>query len=47
MPQLKHHLDQCKVCSEEYQVLHDLARLEDENELPTNEELAGRLNKNR
>lgn len=47
MPQLKHHLDQCKVCSEEYQVLRDLAHLEVEDDLPTNEELAGGLNQNR
>jgi hypothetical protein len=43
MPQLRQHLDQCRVCSEEYQVLRDLARLEAENDLPTHEELAGKL----
>jgi hypothetical protein len=45
MPQLRQHLDQCQVCSEEYQVLRGLARLEAENDLPSQEELAGKLTK--
>ncbi|MGH2521771.1 MAG: anti-sigma factor family protein [Anaerolineales bacterium] len=28
LPQLRQHLDQCRVCREEYEVLRDLARLE-------------------
>lgn len=46
MPELKHHLDQCQVCQEEYEVLRDLARLEAENDLPTHEELVGWLKQN-
>lgn len=43
MPRVKHHLDQCQVCCEEYQVLRDLARLEAGEDLPTNAELLDRL----
>ena len=43
MPQVKQHLDQCGVCSEEYHLLRDLARLEAGGSLPTAEELRGRL----
>jgi len=39
MPQLKHHLDQCAVCREEYETLRDLARLENEGELPSSDDL--------
>lgn len=28
LPRLKQHLDQCRVCREEYELLRDLARLE-------------------
>ena len=35
MPQVKQHLDQCAACREEYETLRDLARLEDEDELPS------------
>lgn len=43
MPQVKQHLDQCKVCHEEYHVLSELARLEQEGNLPSNDELATQL----
>jgi hypothetical protein len=43
MPQVRHHLDQCQVCSEEYQLLRELARLESEGNLPGNDDLSNRL----
>ena len=43
MPQVKQHLDQCRVCREEYQVLQELARMEAEGDLPKKEELLERL----
>lgn len=39
MPQLKQHLDQCAACREEYETLRDLARLENEDELPSADDL--------
>jgi len=39
LPRLKQHLDQCRVCHEEYEVLRDLARLEAEGRAPTLDEL--------
>lgn len=45
LPQVKQHLDQCQVCSEEYQVLRELAVLEAEQQLPTGEELINQLKK--
>ncbi len=39
LPHLKQHLDQCRVCLEEYEVLRDLARLEAEGRAPTLDEL--------
>jgi len=39
MPQLKQHLDQCAACREEYETLRDLARLENEDELPSSDDL--------
>ena len=39
MPQLKQHLDQCAACREEYETLRELARLENEDELPSSDEL--------
>jgi hypothetical protein len=30
LPKVKHHIDQCAVCREEYETLLDLARFEDE-----------------
>ena len=43
MPQVKQHLDQCGVCFDEYQVLRELARLENEGRSPSNDELTDRL----
>lgn len=34
LPQVKQHLDQCRACREEYEILRDLRRLEDEGEMP-------------
>jgi predicted anti-sigma-YlaC factor YlaD len=39
MPQLKHHLDQCAACREEYETLRDLRQLEDEGGLPSRDDL--------
>jgi len=39
MPGLKQHLDQCAACREEYETLRDLARLENEDELPSSDDL--------
>ncbi len=32
LPQVKQHLDQCRACRDEYEMLRDLARLEDESQ---------------
>ncbi len=34
MPTVKHHLDHCGVCREEYETLRDFARLDAEGRLP-------------
>ena len=34
LPQVKQHLDQCRACREEYEILRDLRRLEDEGDIP-------------
>lgn len=39
MPHLKHHLDQCPVCHEEYQLLLDLARQEQGGQLQSIDDL--------
>ncbi len=39
--QLKQHLGQCKVCREEYEMLRDLVREENEGVSPSIEELKG------
>jgi hypothetical protein len=39
MPQVKQHLDQCRACREEYEVLRDLAHLEKEGKLPSKDDL--------
>jgi len=39
MPQLKQHLDQCAACREEYETLRDLRRLENDNGLPSLDDL--------
>ena len=33
MPHLKHHLNQCSACREEYETLRDLVRLENEDQI--------------
>jgi hypothetical protein len=43
MPQVKHHLDQCRACREEYETLRDLKRLENEGNLPSLDDLKGLL----
>jgi hypothetical protein len=43
LPLVAHHLAQCKVCHEEYQLLRELALLEAHGQQPDNEELACRL----
>jgi hypothetical protein len=43
LPQLKHHLDQCAACREEYETLRDLQRLENEGELPSAGDLQDKL----
>lgn len=39
MPQLRHHLDQCQACRDEYATLRDLARFENEGGAPSLESL--------
>ena len=34
LPQVKQHLDQCRACRDEYEMLLDLARLENEDHTP-------------
>ena len=34
LPHVKQHLDQCRVCRDEYEMLRDLARLENESQTP-------------
>ena len=43
MPQLKHHLDQCAACREEYETLRDLQILENKGELPSADDLQDKL----
>jgi predicted anti-sigma-YlaC factor YlaD len=33
-PQVKRHLNQCRACRDEYEMLRDLALLEDEDQTP-------------
>lgn len=39
MPGLRHHLDQCRACRDEYEALRDLRHLEENGELPTLDDL--------
>jgi len=39
MPRVKQHLEQCPACREEYEVLRDLRRLEEEDDLPSLDDL--------
>jgi len=34
LPRVKQHLDQCRACRDEYEMLRDLARLENESRTP-------------
>ena len=43
LPQLKQHLDQCRACRDEYEMLFALARFENEGGLPSLEELRGSI----
>jgi hypothetical protein len=43
MPQLKQHLNQCAACREEYETLRDLQNLENKGELPSADDLQGKL----
>ena len=39
MQQVRQHLDQCRACRDEYEILRDLRHLEDEGDVPSLEEL--------
>ena len=39
MPELKHHLNQCRACRDEYEILLDLRLLEERGELPSLDDL--------
>lgn len=39
MPEIKHHLNQCRACRDEYEALRDLRRLEENGELPSRDDL--------
>jgi hypothetical protein len=39
LPQVKQHLDQCRACREEYEILRDLRRLEEDGDQPSLEDL--------
>lgn len=43
LPLVAQHLKQCAVCREEYHLLLDLAQMERDGDLPSREDLAGRL----
>jgi hypothetical protein len=43
MPQLRHHLDQCAACREEYETLRDLQILENKGELPSADDLQNKF----
>lgn len=45
LPQVKQHLGQCAICFEEYQVLLDLARLERQGQVPSQQALKDRWRK--
>jgi hypothetical protein len=34
LPQVKQHLDQCRACRDEYEMLREIARLEAESQIP-------------
>ena len=39
LQQVKHHLNQCRACREEYEALRDLRLLEEKGEMPTLDDL--------
>jgi hypothetical protein len=39
MPNVKQHLEQCPACKQEYETLRDLQRLENEDNLPSVDDL--------
>ena len=39
MPQVKHHLNQCRACRDEYEVLRDLRLLEENGKMPSIDDL--------
>jgi len=39
LPRVKHHIEQCRACREEYEALRDLRRLEKDDELPSVDDL--------
>jgi len=43
MPVVEHHLHQCTVCQEEYEILSGLARLESQGDLPAQDDLIIKL----
>ena len=43
MPQLKQHLDQCRACRDEYEMLRVLARWENEGGAPSLDDLRGSI----
>ena len=43
LPQMKQHLNQCPTCHEEYETLRDLARLENQGDAPSLDDLSNSL----
>lgn len=39
LPQVKQHLDQCRACREEYEILRDLRRLEEDGDVSSFDDL--------
>lgn len=39
MPQVRHHLDQCRACRDEYEALRDLRLLEEKGGMPSLDDL--------
>jgi hypothetical protein len=39
MPQVKHHLNQCRACRDEYEALRDLRLIEEKGGMPTRDDL--------
>lgn len=43
MPRVSQHLEQCTVCQEEYQVLRELARFDEQDQAPGQDQLFDQL----